>query len=230
MRQLLRTGAIGLCTLILTGCGGPGGRLAKLTPAELLALLPTGRPLLDCREACLSEWKAVQPKAQQLEADGAWRDLAVLVLQTGYQDDLSLYYLGRAAEGLGYDAAAASYYRQSMQLSGTTISCAYLSKLCGGVLLPATTAQRLTVTMGRLSPAVPRRPRAVAPKAPAPAESAPQPTSAPLPAQPPGTTAGEPSLPPPSPSAQPPSAATPAPPPPSPAPTLEYIEPPPARR
>ena len=32
--------------------------------------------------------------------------LAALVMRIGYQDDLSLYYLGRAAEGMGYRAPA----------------------------------------------------------------------------------------------------------------------------
>jgi len=80
--------------------------------------------------------------AAQLDAATNWDDLAVLVMRSGYQDDLSLYYLGRAAEGRGFYGAAASYYRRSMQLSGTSVSCMNLSHLCGGVTLPKTAAER----------------------------------------------------------------------------------------
>ena len=72
-------------------------------------------------------------------------------MRTGYQDDLSLYYLGRAAEGMGFYPAAASYYQQSMELSGTSISCANLSRLCEGLALPADAARRLNVVQELLT-------------------------------------------------------------------------------
>jgi len=72
-------------------------------------------------------------------------------MRTEYQDDLSLYYLGRAAEGLGFYSAAVSYYRQSMELSGTSISCTNLSRLCGGVPLPTDAARRLSIAQQLLA-------------------------------------------------------------------------------
>jgi hypothetical protein len=107
-----------------------------ISGADAVASLRTGGRLLNCREQCLSEWKRVEPQAVQLDATARWTDLAVLILQTGYEDDLSLYYLGRAAEGLHYPGAAAGYYRQSARLSGTSASCQNLSAACGGVVLP----------------------------------------------------------------------------------------------
>jgi hypothetical protein len=107
-----------------------------LSSADAMALLASGRQVLTCRERCLAEWKHAEPQAVQLNAAARWTDLAMLVLQTGYEDDLSLYYLGRAAEGLGYPASASSYYRQSSRLSGTAASCQNLSRMCGGVALP----------------------------------------------------------------------------------------------
>ncbi|MGH7093656.1 MAG: hypothetical protein ACREFB_09010, partial [Stellaceae bacterium] len=101
-----------------------------------MALIPTGVPVLRCREACLQSWRAAQPAAADLLRGGRWRDLAALLVRVGYQDDLSLYYLARAAQGMGYRDAAATYYRQSIALSGTSISCANLSRLCGGLTLP----------------------------------------------------------------------------------------------
>ncbi|HEV2337044.1 MAG TPA: hypothetical protein VGS13_16175 [Stellaceae bacterium] len=110
--------------------------------AEALAQLHAGRAILGCHEPCLAGWRDAQPRAAQLDAGARWQDLALLVMRTDYQDDLSLYYLGRAAEGTGYPGAAAIYYRQSTRLSGTAAACQKLSGLCGGVSLPRAAALR----------------------------------------------------------------------------------------
>jgi hypothetical protein len=148
-----RRAAIGLALLFLWGCADrdSDNRSVNVTRAELLAQLQLGRSVLRCREACLPGWRDAQPHAAQLDGGRQWGDLAVLVMRTGYQDDLSLYYLGRAAEGMGFYPAAASYYRQSMELSGTSISCTNLSRLCGGLALPAAAARRLDVVQERLT-------------------------------------------------------------------------------
>ena len=198
--------------LVLAGCAG---RPSPPTPEQSLALLRTGQPVLSCREPCLAEWQIAQPQAAQLDAGRRSRELAVLVMRIGYQDDLSLYYLGRAAEGMGYRAAAVSYYRQSMQLSGTSISCQYLSRQCGGVALPRAAESRVAALERMLNPPRPRRP---GPGAPGPAspetpeaasggavEPAPTPLANPAPSPGPG--------------AEPPRPAA-----------FEYIEPPPAAR
>jgi len=216
MRKTWVMGVIGLAGLILAGCGGEGGgRLANTGRPELLALLQLGRPVLDCREACLDEWHRVQPDAARLDASGQWSDLAVLVMRTGYQDDLSVYYLGRAAEGLGFYVAAASYYRQSVPLSGTAIACANLSRLCGGVALPAAATMRLAAIERKLAPAKPRRARPLAPAAP---PATPEPSEAP-----PAAEVSPPAPPPPPAPAPTPVGA-------SPERSFEYIEPPPARQ
>ena len=142
----VRKSLLGLVSLALASCAGPGdqeGRFAHSDRTELLARLQLGQPVLDCRDRCLNAWIRVEPTAMQLDAAAKWDDLAVLVIRSGYQDDLSLYYLGRAAEGRKFYAAAAAYYRQSAQLSGTSVSCANLSHLCGGATLPKSTYERL---------------------------------------------------------------------------------------
>jgi hypothetical protein len=155
----MRLGAvIGLAALLLCGCAVSGGdnRYANMERPELLAQLQLGRSVLRCREACLPAWRDAQPRAARLDAASQWSDLAALVMRTEYQDDLSLYYLGRSAEGLGFYPAAVSYYRQSMELSGTSISCANLSRLCGGLALPTDAARRLSIAQQRAKP-IPRR-------------------------------------------------------------------------
>lgn len=197
--------------LLLGGCVP---QPAAVDPAAAVARLRTGEPLLSCREACAGEWQRAQPQAAQLAAAGRWADLAALVEGIGYQDDLSLFYLGEAAERLGYPGAAASYYRQSTYLTGTTIACRNLSRNCGGYVFPQAALVRLAAIQRGL--VYRPRPRHLAPaprgqETPAPSE---------LEAGPPPPEAAAPTPPPP-----PPPAPAPARPPGS-----DYIEPPPAAR
>lgn len=153
MRVGYYAGLLGLACLVLAGCA----ERPAVTPAEAVAKLQTGRPLLSCQDACVAEWQRAQPQAAQLAAGGRWADLAALALRIGYQDDLSLYYLGRAADGLGYPAAAASYYRQSMRLSGTAVSCQNMSRMCGGMEFPRAASLRLAAIERNLNRPRPRR-------------------------------------------------------------------------
>ena len=75
---------IGLACLVPAGCAD---QRSSITPAESLALLPTGRPVLSCREACLSEWQRAQPQAAQLDAGRRSEEVALLVMRIGYQDE-----------------------------------------------------------------------------------------------------------------------------------------------
>ncbi len=214
--------------LVLAGCAAPP---AAIDAAGAVARLRTGEPLLSCREACVAAWRTAQPQAAQLVAARRWADLALLLQRIAYQDDLSLYYLGQAAEGLGYPGAAASYYRQSTYLTGTTIACRNLSGTCGGHVFPQAAVARLAMIQRGLVYRL--RPRRSAPsphgrEAPPPGEAeiaVPPPAEAagPTPAaMPTGPPAEAQTLPPP-----PPPAATPAP---GRSPTSDYIEPPPAIR
>ena len=147
--------------LIASGCwaiAGCAGYRPALSPAQAIAELQTGQSLLSCRDACVVAWREAEPRAAQLDRAARWADLAALVENVGYQDDLSLYYLGRAAEGLGYPDAAASYFGQSIYLSGTAISCVDLSHVCGGVRLPRDAMLRLAA-IDRVLEQVARRPR-----------------------------------------------------------------------
>ncbi len=206
-------GLAALCCLALDGCAAP--QPTAINTADATALLRTGRPLLRCRDACVDQWRRALPQATQFDARGRWSELAALVLGVGYQDDLSLYYLGRAAEGLGYFAPAASFYRQSLQLSGTTISCRSLSRQCGGVALPAAALARLAVIQREFAHPPPRRfaPAHRVPTAPAAAQAAPSEER----------VEQEPAPPPPPPEAPKPAAPAPV----SPG-RSDYIEPPPA--
>jgi hypothetical protein len=194
-------GLTGLGCFLLAGCAQ---QTVSVTPAESLALLRTGQPLLSCREPCLAAWQSAQPQAAQLDKSARWRDLAMLLLQIRYEDDLSLYYLGRAAEGVGYRRAAVRYYRQSIELSGTPGSCRRLTRLCGGIALPGAASRRLAAIMREFNRRRPRPPEPEPPDSATPAAAASE-SEAPAPAP-----------------APPASPATP--------PAYDYIEPPPIVR
>jgi hypothetical protein len=132
-----------LVAMVCLAAAGCAEQRPAVTPADAAAMVRTGRALLSCRDSCLAEWQRNQPQAAQFDAAGRWPELAAVVVQTGYEDDLSLYYLGRAAQGLGYPGSAASYYRQSLRLSATGAACRYLSRMCGGQGFPQASTFRL---------------------------------------------------------------------------------------
>ena len=220
MQAIWRAAALALGCALLVGCAEQQN---SVNVDSSLAQMQIGAPILRCRDACLADWRRDQPEAQQLHAQGRWRALAALVIRVNYQDDLSLYYLARAAEGLGFTAGAAAYYKQSKELSGTAIACSYLSRLCGGIVLPQAASLRLSLVMLQLE-----RERRATP-APAPGKAAPATIEGATTgtAQPTETLAPEPVA---VPAPVIPPAPAPAPPPPKPADARDFIEPPPAQR
>jgi hypothetical protein len=96
---------------------------ATVPPEQLLSELQAGQPMLDCRADCSFAWASNRQQAAVLDATGQWQQLALLVMQVGYMDDLTYYYLGHAAENLGYLQPAEKYYRIAEQISVTNMSC-----------------------------------------------------------------------------------------------------------
>ena len=96
---------------------------ASVPPAQLMGELQAGQPMLDCRADCGLAWANNRQQAAVLAATGQWQQLALLVMQIGYMDDLTYYYLGEAAQNLGYLQAAQRYYRIAEQISVTNMSC-----------------------------------------------------------------------------------------------------------
>ena len=62
--------------------------------------------MLDCQLDFSGASGANRKKVRSLDATGRWQELALLVMQVGYTNDLSHYYLGHSAENLGYWRAA----------------------------------------------------------------------------------------------------------------------------
>ena len=195
MPDWLRRACIGgLAATMLSACTLKN---AGVPPEELMRQFQAGQPMLDCRLECGGAWGSARQKVGTLDATGQWKDSALLVMQVGYMDDLSYYYLGHAAENLGYLQAAQRYYRISERLSATQMSCAQgeanvattfglPANLCNGYVFPDVLYPHLEVVEARLAalsaataPPAPvkkrvvRRPPAHAPTATSTAGSAP---------------------------------------------------------
>jgi Zn-dependent protease with chaperone function len=74
----------------------------------------SGKAEFDCRLQCAWSYSRKTGEWKALHGKGAWRDLAVSVMQVGYLSDLSYFMLGEAARGLGFKEAAAVYYKRAL--------------------------------------------------------------------------------------------------------------------
>jgi hypothetical protein len=95
---------------------------AKLSATDTLTFLSepfqrfrSGNIVFDCKLQCSFAYSRSKGDWKQLYAAGAWRDLAVSVVQVGYLSDLSYFMLAEAAKGLGMKEAAAAYYKRALE-------------------------------------------------------------------------------------------------------------------
>jgi S1-C subfamily serine protease len=76
--------------------------------------LRSGSIRLNCESLCALRWKANSQHLKALHDNKLWTDLSNQVRDLDHLSDLSYYYLGRAAEGLGHTDAAMVYYRLAL--------------------------------------------------------------------------------------------------------------------
>jgi hypothetical protein len=104
-------------TIALSACESKYAALTPELQASMLADLRAGKLNLDCDTKCSLTWINQAPAIHALDIAERWNDLAIKVMQVGYGQDLAYYYLGQAAQGLGYHQAAIGYYQYSLALS-----------------------------------------------------------------------------------------------------------------
>ena len=151
MPNWLRLACIGVLTVAaMTGCTMKN---ANVPPDELMRQFQAGQPMLDCSmEECGLGWMQNRQKAELLEATGRWQELALFVMQIGFMDDLTYYYLGRAAQELGYLQAAQRYYQIAERLSVTELACGNRPhNICNGHVFPDQLYPHLEVVEARLA-------------------------------------------------------------------------------
>jgi hypothetical protein len=121
MAGRLRLLCVGLLAAALSACAMQN---AGVSEDVLMNQFQSGTAVLSCTGNCELAWQKQRPNALAMFNASQWRNLAVLVMRVGYGNDLSYYYLGRAAQALGYLHAAQNYYRDSEAQSATALACA----------------------------------------------------------------------------------------------------------
>lgn len=118
---VFRVGLAGLClslALLLGGCGAPVHKV--VTPdleAQMLRDLEAGKMVLVSNNLNASfyfigSWRGMADAYNAHQ----WKRLAILVMTTGHEIDIAYYFLGTAAEHLGYYEAARAYYDRAIDL------------------------------------------------------------------------------------------------------------------
>jgi hypothetical protein len=132
MRNWLRSCC---CLGLLTGASLIACTMQNATVPEdvLMNQFQFGTATLNCGASCELAWATQRPQALALYNSGQWRSLALLVMRTGYGNDLSWYYLGRAAQGFSYLNAAQRYYGASESLAASGPACAAGSSVAQNV-------------------------------------------------------------------------------------------------
>ena len=118
---------------------------------ELTEQFIRGYARLECYASCAGKYGANRADLKMFHDAELWRDLALRVLEIGNYGDQQYYYLGRAAEGLGYVSAAEIYYKLSIGVSKSgRYDCAGLINVCDGFVFPQTAESRLaSVVQGK---------------------------------------------------------------------------------
>jgi len=102
--------------------------------SEIFEKFGNGEAALACH-GCAGEFVLRQGSLREAYARASWRELALETMKVDYGIDLAWYYLGVAAENLGFAEAAAKYLAEaSRRATGREDSCAAsLLISCGGI-------------------------------------------------------------------------------------------------
>lgn len=96
-------------------------------------------------------WGGTRRAAKRELDNSNWLDLALLTLSNGYPLDMTYYYLGRAAEGIGDYANAITYYNVALNPRSRGSECNYLFNNCDGLNFPADAQNRIVIVRELLS-------------------------------------------------------------------------------
>jgi len=146
--------------------------------------LKNGKLVLECGDLCGASWASAIAGIHAQDLAENYQELAVRVVQIGHKEDLAYYYLGQAAQGLGYHQAAIGYYSIAAGIAGGApdyaAQCAYRPSTCMGIDLPTV----LPILMQASRDAIARQNAAPPPAAtpPAPAKAKKKPAANPAPA------------------------------------------------
>ena len=110
----------------------------EVTPGmqvRMMADLRAGKLALSCGPKCRDAWNGQLATISSLDQVERWSDSTLRIMQIGYGGDLAYFYLGRAAQGMGYHQAAIVYFMQSRALadsSDAAMQCAAAERPANG--------------------------------------------------------------------------------------------------
>ena len=138
---------LALSVLILAGCATQQVTVRPDFDRQLWAQFTAGTAVLECEAQCSSDYVHNQRDIWTRYDAQDWRGLALAVLHSGWHRDITYFFLGAAAQGLGYLEAADRYYRTAGSLASGARAmdkCATIYELCGPLSLPRDIYPRLT--------------------------------------------------------------------------------------
>jgi len=97
-------------------------------------LFQNGQADMSCGLGCSMEYGSARGSLKVYYESKDWTDLSNKLLSVGYGSDQSWFYLGRAAEGMGYAQAAKIYFLKSLDTKYTCKN--FLSDVCDGIDVP----------------------------------------------------------------------------------------------
>lgn len=141
-RKRIRCGIFLIVCFVLVGCATSGSYKANGKPVvDVMASLKSGEIRLKGNIGRSGPWGWNRGKAKKLHDSQSWKDLAITVTRVGYSQDLTYYYLGRSAEGLGYLDASKHYYN----LAKHSNKCDGILNVCDGFVFPKMIDERLAL-------------------------------------------------------------------------------------
>jgi len=128
-------------TSITIGCASTGSYTTSgQRIIDIQQVLSNGDIRLTCDTSCSGSWGAKRNEMKSLYENELWKDLASTVAGIGFRSDQTYFYLGRSAEGLGYEDAARTYYK----LAKASYKCdSFPFNNCDGLVFPRQIDERL---------------------------------------------------------------------------------------
>lgn len=123
--------------VFITGCATGGANVAD---PNFMKDFGAGNVRLTCTLACAGSAGANRSKLTQLYTQGKWPDLAREVARIGYENEREYFYLGVAAQQLGYKNAARTYYNLALT---TQYKCSIQG--CDGFVFPRDIQSQLSL-------------------------------------------------------------------------------------
>ena len=125
----------GLSLLLLSaGCAARVEQINDQNVGPLVDQFVDGKAVLDCDLPCAGRFGANRKAMFGMYQASDWSTLSRTVVRIGFNQDLSWFYLGLSAQGLGLADSAAAYYSKALETPNHCASGAI--NACDGFAFP----------------------------------------------------------------------------------------------